>query len=378
MALTEKMSAYAATAWEEAAQIVRDLCKLPAPSHHEELRAEYCQKWFSDNGFENVTVDKALNVIAPVNVKSDNPLIIVMAHTDTVFPDTEPMPFVEKDGFMHSPGVTDDTANLSVLMVCARFFKENHTFGDEGYLFIANSCEEGLGNLKGTRQIMADYGERVTEFISLDSSCMDRLCCLAVGSHRYNVTVRTEGGHSFGSFGNRNAIHVLATMINALYSVKVPQEGTSRTTYNVGIISGGTSVNTIAQEASMMYEYRSDNKTCLAKMQNMFEKTVEAFRAMGVEVEVEKIGDRPCSGELDERRFEALKSRAKNACKEIFGVEMTERSGSTDCNIPLSMGVPAVCFGVCRGKGCHTREEQLETASLHDGCKLLLEFLFSK
>ena len=376
MALNCDMTAYAAGAWQEAAQIVRDLCKLPAPSHHEELRAEYCRKWFENNGFSNVTIDKALNVIAPVNVTDSNDITIFMAHTDTVFPDTDPMPFEEKEGFMYSPGVTDDTANLSVLMVCARYFKEKFAFGDRGFLFIANSCEEGLGNLKGTRQIMADYGSRVKDFVSLDSSCMNRMVCEAVGSHRYNVTVRTEGGHSFGNFGNRNAIHILSTMITSLYSVKVPQEGNSKTTYNVGIISGGTSVNTIAQEAQMMYEYRSDNKNCLAKMQNMFEKTIEAFRAMGVEVEVEKIGDRPCSGAVDETRFEALKNRARAALKESLDLEMIDRSGSTDCNIPLSMGIPAICFGVCRGAGCHTREEKLETASLHDGCKLFLDFLF--
>jgi acetylornithine deacetylase/succinyl-diaminopimelate desuccinylase-like protein len=376
MALNNEMTAYADAAWVEAAQIVRDLCKLPAPSHHEELRAEFCKKWFEDNGFENVTIDKALNVIAPVNVTADNDLTIVMAHTDTVFPDMEPMAFEEKDGFMYSPGVTDDTANLAVLMVCSRYFKEHFPGGAGGYLFIANSCEEGLGNLKGTRQIMADYGARVKEFISLDSACMNRMVCEAVGSHRYNVTVRTEGGHSFGNFGNRNAIHVLATLINALYSVKVPQEGSSKTTYNVGIISGGTSVNTIAQEATMMYEYRSDNKNCLAKMKNMFEKSIEAFRAMGVEVEVELLGDRPCSGEIDQTRYDALKNKARAALKEALGLEMVDRSGSTDCNIPLSMGVPAICFGVCRGAGAHTREEKLETASLHDGCKLLLEFLY--
>lgn len=376
MALNNDMIAYAAKAWEDAAQIVRDLCKLPAPSHHEELRAEYCRKWFSDNGFENVTIDKALNVIAPVNVTDSNEITVLMAHTDTVFPDTEPMPFVEKDGYMYSPGVTDDTANLSVLMVCARYFRENYRFGSRGFLFVANSCEEGLGNLKGTRQIMADYGSRVTELVSLDSTCMNRMVCKAVGSHRYKVTVRTEGGHSFSAFGNRNAIHVLSTMINALYSVKVPQEGDSRTTYNVGLISGGTSVNTIAQEAEMMYEYRSDNRNCLAKMQEIFEKTVAAFSAMGVEVEVEKVGDRPCSGEVDQVKYDILKNRAAAAMKETLGLEMIERSGSTDCNIPLSMGIPAICFGVCRGAGAHTREEKLETASLHDGCKLFLDYLF--
>lgn len=377
MTLDNDMIAYAAKAWEEAAQIVRDLCKLPAPSHHEELRAEYCRKWFSDNGFENVTVDSALNVLAPVNMSADNPVTVIMAHTDTVFPDTEPMPFVEKDGIMYSPGVTDDTANLSVLMVCARYFKEHYKFGNEGFLFVANSCEEGLGNLKGTRQIMADYGKRVREFISLDSACMHLMVTEAVGSHRYKVTVKTEGGHSFGAFGNRNAIHVLSTMINALYSVKVPQEGNSRTTYNVGMISGGTSVNTIAEEAEMMYEYRSDNRNCLAQMQNMFEKTIAAFQAMGVEVIVETLGERPCSGAVDQEKYEVLKNRARKALKESLGLDMNDRSGSTDCNIPLSMGIPAICFGVCRGKRCHTREESLETASLHDGCKLLLNFLFS-
>ena len=378
MSLTPEMTAYAEKAWLEAAQIVRDLCKLPAPSHHEELRAEYCKNWFENNGFANVTVDKALNVIAPVNVTDDNDITVFMAHTDTVFPDTVPMPFEEKEGRMYSPGVTDDTANLSVLMVCARYFKEHYNFGKGGFLFIANSCEEGLGNLKGTRQIMADYGSRVKEFISLDSACMDRMVCEAVGSHRYNVTVRTEGGHSFSAFGNRNAIHVLASMITSFYTVKVPVEGSSKTTYNVGIISGGTSVNTIAQEAQMMYEYRSDNKNCLAKMQNMFEKTIESYRAMGVEVEVEKIGDRPCSGEVDQLRYDALKNRARTALANALGLEMVDRSGSTDCNIPLSMGVPAICFGVCRGGKCHTREEWLETASLHDGCKLFLEFLFTE
>ena len=376
MALNSEMTAYAAAAWEEAAQIVRDLCKIPAPSHHEERRAEYCKKWFDNNGFTDVAIDKALNVIAPVNMTESCDITVVMAHTDTVFPDMEPMAFEEKEGFMYSPGVTDDTANLAVLMVCARYFKEKYPFGSRGFLFVANSCEEGLGNLKGTRQLMADYGSRVKEFISLDSASMNHMVCEAVGSHRYNVTVRTEGGHSFGSFGNRNAIHILSTMITSLYSVKVPQEGSSKTTYNVGIISGGTSVNTIAQEASMMYEYRSDNKNCLAKMQNMFEKTVESFRAMGVEVEVDRIGDRPCSGDVDQERFCALKKRAGEAVKETLGLEMKEYSGSTDCNIPLSMGIPAICFGVCRGSGAHTREEKLETASLQDGCKLLLDFLF--
>ena len=376
MVSRKTIAEYAETAHLEALRIVRELCGIPAPSHHEEKRAEYCKKWFIANGFKNVTVDKALNVLAPVGVTDSNDITVVMAHTDTVFPDTEPMPMVEKEGFIHAPGVTDDTANLAVLMVCARFFKEHFPAGKGGVLFVANSCEEGLGNLKGSRQIAADYGPRIKEFISLDSSCMGRIVTLAVGSHRYKVTVRTEGGHSFGSFGNRNAIHQLAAMISMLYTVKVPAEGNSKTTYNVGCISGGTSVNTIAQEAEMLYEYRSDNRNCLAKMQRVFEQAVECFRAAGVEVEVEKIGDRPCSGPVPEAPFAALKSRFGASVKEVLGIDAVERSGSTDCNIPLSMGIPAICFGVCRGQGAHTREEKLETASLREGCRFLLDFLY--
>ena len=250
----------------EAAQIVRDLCKLPAPSHHEELRAEYCKNWFENNGFENVVIDEALNVIAPVNVSADNEVSVLMAHTDTVFPDTEPMPFVEKEGFMYSPGVTDDTANLAVLMVCAREFKKSWKSADgSGLLFVANSCEEGLGNLKGCRKIVETYGKRMRELVSLDSSMFGYFTDKAVGSHRYKVQLRTEGGHSFSRFGNRNAIHHLASLITMLYTVKVPVEGDSKTTYNVGTISGGTSVNTIAQDAEMLYEYRSDNPTVWQK-----------------------------------------------------------------------------------------------------------------
>ena len=132
--------------------------------------------------------------------------------------------------------------------------------------------EEGLGNLKGCRAIVAKYGSRMDALITFDGFRLDKITNQAVGSHRYRVTVKTEGGHSFGAFGNRNAIAVLSSMISTLYSVKVPQEGNSKTTYNVGIIEGGTSVNTIAQCATMLCEYRSDNVDCLETMRQEFEQ----------------------------------------------------------------------------------------------------------
>ena len=378
--LDAAMEEYAKNVQDELLQLVRDMCAIPAPSHHEEKRAEFCKEWFIRNGFTNVRIDEALNVLAPVGVDLDgtDELDVMMAHTDTVFPDTEPMPFREEAGFMYCPGVTDDTANLAVLMVCARYYREHRPAGRRGILFVANSCEEGLGNLKGSRRIMDDFAGRVRDFVTLDSSCMNRMVARAVGSHRYKVTVRTEGGHSYGSFGNRNAIHSLAAMISLLYTVKVPVDGDSKTTYNVGLISGGTSVNTIAQNAEMLYEYRSNSRVCLAKMEELFKRVIETFKATGVEVEVEKVGDRPCMGEVDAERLEALRDRYRASVHDVLGLEVIEGSSSTDCNIPLSRGVPAICFGVLRGRGAHTREERLEAASLHDGCRLLLDFLFRK
>ena len=375
MVITEDMKAWLAGHQEELKQLIRDLCAIPAPSHHEERRAEFCKAWFEANGGKNVYIDEALNVVCPYHVTEDGPVMVFMAHTDTVFPDMEPMPFYEDETTFRCPGVCDDTANLAVMMLCAKYIMEHNIQPHTGVLFVANSCEEGLGNLKGGRQIAADYGSRMKALVTFDGTTLHRVVNEAVGSHRYQVTVKTEGGHSFGAFGNRNAIAYLASMISTLYDVKVPQEGNSKTTYNVGIISGGTSVNTIAQEASMLYEYRSDNYGCLLKMQQMFESVVAAYRAMGITVEVELVGNRPCAAGVDPEAHQALIDNAFDSIRRVTGLEGVLRSGSTDCNIPLSLGIPSICMGVCRATGVHTREECLDITSLGEGSVLCMDFL---
>ena len=375
MALNESMEQYARQCQDELRALIRALCAIPAPSHHEQQRAEFCRQWLERAGGRNVWIDEALNVICPWGDTGDNPLTVVMAHTDTVFPDREPMALREADGRYYCPGVTDDTAQLAVLLMCARYFLQSGLTPKTGILFVANSCEEGLGNLKGSRAIVSRYGARLQSLVTLDGSNFQGAVSKAVGSHRYRVTVKTEGGHSFGAFGNRNAIRYLASMIETLYAVKVPQEGNSHTTYNVGTISGGTSVNTIAQEAQMLYEYRSDSAVCLANMEHLFRQVVQTYRAMGLEVEVEKIGDRPCGGDVDPARQQALLDRAAASIRRVTGLEPVFRSGSTDCNTALAAGIPAVCIGACRGGGCHTREEYLELDSLETGCRLVLDFL---
>lgn len=373
--LSSEMEHYLQESQEELQELVRQLCAIPAPSHHEERRADFCLHWFWENGCEDAFIDDASNVICPIGVQAQQPVAVFMAHMDTVFPDTTPLPQREADGKLWCPGVCDDTANLAVLMICARYVFQRKPSLKYGLVFAANSCEEGLGNLKGCREICHRYGNHMQEFVTLDGFTLNELVNQAVGSHRYQVTVRTEGGHSFSAFGNRNAIHILASMIDTLYTVKVPQEGSSTTTYNVGLISGGTSVNTIAQEASMLYEYRSDSRICMEAMQHMFEKIVEAYRATGVEIEVEKIGDRPCAGEVDPIRQQALVDQAKASIRSVVGLEPYCCSGSTDANIPLSMGIPSLCLATCNGKDWHTRNEVLEWESLLPGSRIFLSFL---
>ena len=161
MALTYQMEQYLRSSHEEAKDIVRQLCVIPAPSHHEEKRAAWCRDWFMNAGGENVFIDEALNAICEYNVSEDNDVVVFMAHTDTVFPDLEPMPFVEKDGLFYSPGVTDDTGNLASLLIAERYILRNRIPTVCGMVFVANSCEEGLGNLKGSRAIVSRYGKRI-------------------------------------------------------------------------------------------------------------------------------------------------------------------------------------------------------------------------
>ena len=373
--MTPEMLCYLDRSQEELKQLIRDLCAIPAPSHHEEKRAQFCKKWFENIGAKGVFIDEALNVVCPHHVTEDGPVTVFMAHTDTVFPDLEPMPFRETEDAFYCPGVCDDTANLAVMMLCAKYFIQNDIPGKTGILFVANSCEEGLGNLKGCRAIAQRYGDRMQALVSFDGYLLHMVASHAVGSHRYQVTVKTEGGHSFVDFGNRNAIAVLSEMVTRLYRIEVPSEPGSKTTYNVGTISGGTSVNTICQEATMLYEYRSDNHICLHKMRQMFLEVIEAYRAMGVAVEVELLGERPCAANVNEEALDHLKALAAESIRQVTGQEAKFVSASTDCNIPLSLGIPSVCMGVCVGSGLHTRGETLQLDSLPQGSQLCMHFL---
>jgi len=373
MILNETILKYIEEHKDEAFELLVELAQIPAPSNQEEKRAEFIKKWLDAQGAEGVYIDEALNVIYPVGVTETNPLVVFAAHSDVVFGDTDQLPLVIEDGLIKCPGVGDDTANLVMLLMAAKYIAENKIVPKScGMLLVANSGEEGLGNLKGSRQLIKNFGHRMKEFVSFDCTA-HALINGAVGSKRFKVEVKTEGGHSFSNFGNKNAIAYLSAMIQDLYQIQVPEKGV--TTYNVGTISGGTSVNTIAQQAEMLYEFRSDEKESIEIMEEKFNAIVESYREKGIEVNVTIVGERPCSAEVDQKVQAAMAARVTAAISRYFGWQPAPSKASTDCNIPLAAGIPAVCTGCILGEGAHTREEYVEIESLLPGLKVAFELI---
>ncbi|MBO5746351.1 MAG: M20/M25/M40 family metallo-hydrolase [Clostridia bacterium] len=349
---------------------LKELCGIPAPSHFEHERAAYCKKWLEENGAKGVYIDEALNVVFPINCDGSSEITIFAAHTDTVFPDREPMPYSDDGEKIFCPGVADDTASVVILLLTAKYFTENKIVPEKGIMFALNSCEEGLGNLKGTRKLFKDYQDRIAAFITLDST-LNIVVDRAVGSHRYEVCVTTEGGHSYIKFGNRNAIAILSNIVNEIYKIEVPNKENTKTTYNVGTVEGGTSVNTIAQSAKMLCEYRSTDKECLEFMRREFERIFNEAKAK-TDVTFTLVGDRPC-GDIDPQKVENLKAKVVPVIENVTGKKVLFHSGSTDCNIPLSLGVAGLCIGTDIHENIHTREEWINKESIKTGLETVIK-----
>lgn len=350
--------------FQETIELLRTLGKIPAPSHQEDKRAEFCRDWFLKQGAKDVKIDEAKNVICTLPGMRKDEIVVIMAHTDVVFGDMEELPMHEEEGKLFAPGIGDDTANLVNLMMSVKYLLDKKITPNQTLLFVANSCEEGLGNLKGSRQILKDYGMSIREWISFDCYLGECINC-AVGSHRYAVTVRTQGGHSYADFGRCNSIAVLADLIHDLYQIEPPTR--EKTTYNVGVIEGGSTVNSIAQKASMLYEFRSADQICLKEMEEKFMAVIEGYHENGYDVEAEVIGLRPGNGEIDAEKMRALTNDTVAVIKKCYDGALDIHPGSTDANIPLSVGIPAITLGTVSGGLFHTREEWVEIKSMRSG-----------
>lgn len=360
---------------EELEQLLKALVEIPAPSHSEEKRAEYVKAWLESQGAKGVYIDDAKNCVYPINCENSNDIVVFCAHTDTVFPDTTPFELKSDGEYYYAPGVCDDTSSLSMMLMATKYIIKNSLKAKRGILIVANSCEEGLGNLKGTRKIMDDYKGRIKEFYTFDGN-YSKVAVRCVGSHRYEVECLTEGGHSWSAFGKINAIHQLSRLINELYSVKLPEKEDSKTTFNVGIIEGGTSVNTISQRAKMLFEYRSDDADCLDYMKEFFYNTIEKFNSENLaKFNVKIVGERPCGRDYDKNLHQKMVDKTIAVCEKYSKIPCCKTSMSTDCNIPMSQGVAAVCVGVYDGVGEHTREEKLLISCLPKGLAICLDMM---
>ena len=351
----------------ETISLLKALCAIPAPSHHEERRAEWIQAWLEKRGLSS-EIDDAKNVRCGFGLSQYQDIVVIMAHIDTVFPDLQPMPMREEAGRLYCPGVGDDTANVAGMLTLMDIFHRLNARPACGVLFVCNSCEEGLGNLAGCKAIMRDFASRVKAFLSLDDQST-HVCARAVGSARYRITAETRGGHSFADFGARNAVEVLSRLVCALYRQHVPRAAGSLTTYNVGVISGGTSVNAIAQRAEMLYEYRSNDAQCMAMMKEKLDTILRESTMPDAKVTLKLLGERPCGAAGDPAAQRTLETRCTAALERYVGGKKPIGMGSTDCNIPLSLGIPSASFGMYRGGGAHTREEWMEPSSLCAGMK---------
>lgn len=366
--------AYARTVFEEEVDLLRTLAQIPAPSGSEERRATFVASWLLDAGAARVEVDEQKNVLCWVVESPDAGIEVFSAHTDVVFDDLTPLPLREEDGCMYAPGVGDDTANLVGLLMGTRWLLA-HPEATRGrsILVVANSCEEGLGNLRGTRALYDRYGDRIASHVVFDTT-LGNVVREAVGSVRWRVSCDGPGGHSFKAFGTPNAIVELSRLVCALDRMELPTA--ALTTRNVGTISGGTTVNSIAAHAEMLFELRSMSDECLASARAAFEQTLRAHQGFGVRFATEVVGERPASAASTSPALDALAARACAATRAATGVEEVHIApSSTDANIPLSRGIPAVCLGAVRGKGAHTRDEWIETASLEDGLVAILSML---
>ena len=362
---------YAEACFDEACELLRTLGKIPAPTRREDARAAFVRDWLLANGARDVYIDEAKNVICPIGPQ-DGDLTVFAAHTDVVFPDLEPLPMREENGVLYAPGIGDDTANLVNLLLAARYLLRNGVRGSMGLLIVANACEEGLGNLDGTKALFARYGERIKAFYSFDCDlpeCIHR----AVGSHRYKITCKTVGGHSYSAFGAPNAIEILCRLVEKLYAIELPAG--EKTTYNVGRFEGGTTVNAIAQEASLLYEFRSASQACLAEMEGKFRAVLAECQNLGGELTVELLGIRPGSGPVDEAALAAMTARSADVIESIWGSPAALLAASTDSNVPLSLGIPANTLGTARGGLAHTRQEWVELASLKPGLCIALSLM---
>ena len=360
----------------------QQLAKIPAPPFGEQLRSEWMLDRFLELGLEQVRTDEAANVFG-IRPAIGNRYVALSAHIDTVFPAGTPLNVRQQGSRLYGPGVSDNAAGVVAMLGIAAAISRSRVRHTAPILFVANVGEEGEGDLRGMRHIFADrhWLDSIAFNLVLDGAGNDTIVAEALGSRRFEVIVRGPGGHSWSDFGAPNPIVVLARAIESFRQTPLPVS--PKTTFNIGVIRGGTSVNSIPESASMRVDIRSTSTAEIERLERALRLALDVAvadetkgtsqpgkaRALGLSSEIVTIGNRP-GGELprDARILQVIRSVDAH----LGNVAQVQRA-STDANIPLSLGREAIAIGGGgTGGGAHTLQEWFDCTGRDFGLKRIL------
>lgn len=347
--------------------------QIPAPTFDEGKRAQYMDEQFRGLGLSDVGLDDEGNVYGrlPGHDSSRNP-VVLSAHLDTVFPAGTDLTVRREDLAIHGPGIGDNSTGLAGLLLVAKAFITHQLKTASDIYFVANVGEEGLGDLRGMRAVADRFGSEAT-YIVVEGGLFGRLIHQAIGVRRFRIEVTAPGGHSWGGFGTTSAIHTLGRLIAAIDGLAVPS--IPRTTYNVGIIEGGLSINTIANSARLWLDLRSEGADELNHLVGEVRLIVDGMNqgfiaaGDGVQIEMIQVGNRP-AGSID--RQSPVVAYADAALKLVAAEEIRYMASSTDANIPLSLGYQSVCLGLTHSSNAHRLDEYIDVTNLPSGLGQLL------
>jgi tripeptide aminopeptidase len=345
----------------------KTICEIPAPPFKEAARAAEYKRRLDALGLR-ARIDAVGNVIAERPGTGKGPTIVLAGHLDTVFPEGTDVRVREDNGRLKAPGIGDDCRGLAVVLAVARAYQRANPRHDARIVFVGDVGEEGPGNSRGTRHLFEkELKGQIDYFISVDGTGLG-VTSRAVGSNRYRVTYKGPGGHSYGAFGIPNPIHALGRAIAKVSDTQVP--ASPKTTFNVGVINGGTSVNSIAFEASMEIDMRSENAEALRAIDQTVRRSLQealdaengrwtgdrAARAR-IALVIDTIGIRPTGAQSDSARIVQVALLTAKA----LGFSPVTTAGSTDANVPISLNVPGIAIdGGGHGEGAHSLGEWYE------------------
>jgi tripeptide aminopeptidase len=361
------------------------VCRVAAPTFLEGKRADWMITQFRALGYD-ARIDRAGNVVAQFEANARGPFIALTAHLDTVLAPRTPEDIkVQPDGTLKGPGVSDNGAGLAALLAIARALKSNSRMDNaNSILFVANVGEEGEGNLSGMRYLcrQSSLASKIRAFIVLDGPTTDHITCQALASRRFEITFSGPGGHSWSDFGIGNPVHALSRAVSLFVDDPLARAATPRSSFNFGTIEGGSSINSIPTEARSKVDIRSENAARIDEMvellTNCIDRSLQAEndRASGgrVSARFKEVGSRP-GGRLPDG---ASILRAIRAVDAHLGLKSHLDCASTDANIPLSLGLPAISIGAGgQGGGAHTPNEWFHPDGRETGLKRILLTLFS-